>query len=88
MDNGARRARTRNLPKDWCLETASGECLKLIENSAVGQLDHSLGGTRTTIDLESELVSAHNQDQFPGRDLYIADDRTSRRPSAATRPDR
>jgi hypothetical protein len=53
MDNGARRARTRNLPKDWCLETASGERLKLIENFAAGQLDdHSLGGTRT-IDLRA-----------------------------------
>ena len=53
MDNGARRAQTQNLQKIGALKQHRGECLKLIENPAAGQLeDHSLGGTRT-IDLRA-----------------------------------
>ena len=43
----------QSLPEDWCLETASGECLKLIENSPADQLeDHNPGDART-IDLRA-----------------------------------
>jgi hypothetical protein len=50
MDNDARRARTRNPQKIAAWKTASGECLKLVGNSAVGQLeDHSLSGTRMIV---------------------------------------
>jgi hypothetical protein len=43
----------QSLPEDWAWKQHRGECLKLIEDSAAGQLeDHNLGDART-IDLRA-----------------------------------